>query len=222
MKKVLNVIIIILVILIVIAVTFLIIMYPKLKIIEKIIQNNSASAMKAVVVDVNEKSLDVMGFRGEHDIYSVSYANEGNIGFKQGQEVLIYFDGSIAASYPAQIHHVQKIEIVKEKSNTQIPISVLKHYFSSRNNVTVSINQLTPTGISLSITDTNELKYDYYNDYMINKKNKVQEYLTPLWQEAKKISDVSIESTVKASVTDSNTFIKECDWTSVYGELKER
>lgn len=175
MKKALNVIIIILVILIVITVTFLIIMYPKLKLLEKVIENNSASAMKAVVVDVDEKSLDVMGFSGEHDLYSVSYADEGNIRFKQGQEILIYFDGSIAMSYPAQIHHVQNIEIVKEKSNTEIPISVLKHYFSSRNNVTVAINKLNPTGILLSIIDTNELKYDYNDDYMLFKKNKVQE-----------------------------------------------
>jgi len=201
--------------------------------------------MKAVVVRVHEKSLSVMGIDNTNDLYSVSFADEGNIGFKQGQEILIYSNGMIADSYPAQIHHVGKIEIIKEKSNISIPESVLKFFYSSRNNVVVNISKLTTTGISLTIIDNNEFQYDYSNEYRLDKNNKQAEsnnakptmlqlatsnttsaYMGSgqvLWQEAKKVSNISVESTVKTYVNSTtNTIEKTCDWTNVYGQLDER
>lgn len=204
---------------------------------------NMVATKRAVVVKVNEKSLSVMGIEDTNDLCSVSFAEEGNIGFKQGQEVLIYFNGMIAESYPAQIHHVGKIEIVKEKSDITIPESVLKFYYSSRNNVTISISELTTKGISFTITYTNELPYNYSNTYTIYKKNKQTENKEPaivqpatsnstapymgsgqvLWQEAKKVSNVSAESTVQSFADAAkHTYKKICDWTNVYGKLGER
>ena len=87
---------------------------------------------RAVVIKVGEKYLDVMGFEGTHDLYDVSYEEEGNIGFKKGQEILIYYDGMVLESYPAQIRNVGKIEIIKEESDIQIPDEVLKFYYKWR------------------------------------------------------------------------------------------
>ena len=138
-------------------------------------ENNISATMKAVVVKVNKNSLMVMQADNQ-SLNSVSFSEEGNIGFKQGQEILIYFDGMVAESYPAQIHNVGKIEILKEKSDIEIPNSTLRYCYSSHNNVTVSISELTKTGIEIIIKDTNELQYDYSNTYTIYKKVKNENY----------------------------------------------
>ena len=143
--------------------------------------DNMANTKRAVVVKVNEKSLDVMGIENEYgienDLISVSFGQEGNIGFKQGQEVLIYFDGIIAESFPAQINNVGKIEIVKEKSNNEIPEDVLRFYYNSEDNVTVSIDEFTKENLLLTIEDTNENAYNYEDiEYDIYKKVKNPDY----------------------------------------------
>lgn len=58
--------------------------------------------IRAVIVKVYDKSLGVMGIQGENKLYNIGFADEGNIGFKQGQEILIYSDGIILESYPAR------------------------------------------------------------------------------------------------------------------------
>lgn len=143
--------------------------------------DNIANTKRAVVVKVNEKSLDVMGIENENstenDLISVSFGQEGDIGFKQGQEVLIYFDGIIAESFPAQINNVGKIEIVKEKSNNEIPEDVLRFYYNSEDNVTVSIDEFTKENLLLTIEDTNENAYNYEEiEYDIYKKVKNPDY----------------------------------------------
>lgn len=135
---------------------------------------NFRATERAVVMKVNKNSLSVMDLNGS--LYSVSFADEGNIGFKEGQEVLIYFDGMIAESYPAQIYNVGKIKIVKEKSDVSIPENVLRYYYCSRDNVKVSVSELTSKEISLTIKDTNEYQYGYSNDYTIYKKVKNKDY----------------------------------------------
>ena len=102
--------------------------------------SNMKETKSAIVVKVNEKCLSVMGIENTSDLFTVSYANENNIEFKQGQEILIYFDGMVLSSFPGQIHNVGKIEIVKEESDVSIPDNVLRFYYSSRNNVNVSVS----------------------------------------------------------------------------------
>ena len=78
-------------------------------------ENNKASTtIKAVVVNA-EKGLLVMEIENTGDLYDVNYENKDNIKFKQGQEILIYFNGGMLETYPAQIINVEKIEILKEK-----------------------------------------------------------------------------------------------------------
>lgn len=137
---------------------------------------NMKSQIKVVVVKVNEHNLLVMEKEGTTALYSIGLKNKENIEFKQGQELLIYFNGMVMETYPAQLGDIGKIEIVKEKSDIEIPDNILRYCYSSKGNVTVSISELTATGISLTITDKNELQYNYSNTYTIYKKVKNEEY----------------------------------------------
>lgn len=180
--------------------------------------------LKAVVVKVNEKNMLVMETERANELVSVRFTDEGNIGFKQGQEIVICFDGMIMESYPAQIGNVQKIEIVQEKSNIEIPDNILRYCYSSKGNVTISINEFTKSGISFNIEDTNELPYTYTNNYKIYKKvknenyigigHKISEYTENstagftgtgteyIWKEREKISDIESKNTVEDLVYD--------------------
>ena len=141
----------------------------KSKIRKKSNDDEFSSTIKAVVVKP-EKGLLVMGTENTNELYSVNYQNKENIEFKQGQEILIYFDGVVLETYPAQITNVEKIEILKEKSD------IKRYCYSSRNNVIVSISEVSKTGIEIIIKGTNELQYEYSNSYKINKKVKNKDY----------------------------------------------
>lgn len=138
--------------------------------------NNIVANIRAVVVKVYDNSLVVMRIENTNELISVGFTEEGNIGFAQGQEILIYFDGMIMESYPAQLGNVTKIEIAKEKSDLQIPDNILRYCYSSRDNVNVTVSELTRSGISLTITDTNELPYNYSHSYTIYNKVKNENY----------------------------------------------
>ena len=71
------------------------------------------TSIKAVIVKVNKNSLIVMQTEKDEGLINVSFSKEGNIGFKEGQEILIDFDGMMALTYPASISNVKKIKILK-------------------------------------------------------------------------------------------------------------
>ncbi len=131
---------------------------------------SDSTSIKAVIVKVNRNSLIVMQSENDKELISVSFSNEGNIGFKEGQEILIDFDGFITLSYPASIYNVKKIKILNEKSNISIPEKHLKYCFSSKNNVKISVTEFTDAKILLDIIDENERQYDYPNSYSIEEK----------------------------------------------------
>lgn len=62
-------------------------------------------------------------------------------------------------SYLAQISNLQKIKIVQGKSNTEIPDNIHKHCYSSKANITISINNFTKSSIFFNIEDKNKLPY---------------------------------------------------------------
>ena len=184
--------------------------------------SNAVATLSAVVMEVHESGLSVMEIKeGEssYDLYTVSFAQEGNIGFKQGQEVLIYFDGIVAESFPAQIFNVSKIEITKEETDITIPDDVIRYYNNTTDNVKVDISELATTGVKITITDTNELPYEYSNNYVIYEKVKNENYtgkgyqigedtenstsgytgtgLEYIWEEMEKKSNAKIEDTIK-------------------------
>lgn len=184
--------------------------------------SNAVATLSAVVMEVHESGLSVMEIKeGEssYDLYTVSFAQEGNIGFKQGQEVLVYFDGIVAESFPAQIFNVSKIEITKEETDITIPDDVIRYYNNTTDKVKVDISELATTGVKITITDTNELSYEYSNNYVIYEKVKNENYtgkgyqigedtenstsgytgtgLEYIWEEMEKKSNAKIEDTIK-------------------------
>ena len=126
---------------------------------------------KAVVVKVEEKSLKVIDYQTE-SLYIVSVRNEDMSKFKQGQEIKIYYDGIVLTSYPGQIT-ADKVEIIKEKSDKEIPLEVLRFYNYSQDNISVAISELSKEGIDFYIIDSNEYPLDYGEccEYEILKKN---------------------------------------------------
>lgn len=131
---------------------------------------NDSTSIKAVIVKVNKNSLIVMQTEKDEGLINVSFSKEGNIGFKEGQEILIDFDGMITLSYPASISNVKKIKILNEKTNIIIPEKHLKYCFSSKNKVKISLIEITDTKIGLDIVDENERQYNYPDSYSIEKK----------------------------------------------------
>ncbi len=199
------------------------------------IENRDKIATKeAVVVKVNDDSIDVMGTDNEDDLLTVKYSEEKNHGFKQGQEVLIYFNGVIELVQPKTIDTVGKIEIIKEESGIQIPESVLRNFYSSFDNVEVTVENLNNTGITFTIKDTNKFKYNYADTYVIKKKNvnampaEENESYSSIgavainWEELGKVTEVESETTGIFQNVDENTVRKTYDWSNLYGELEER
>lgn len=142
-----------------------------------IIIKNYMETIKAVVVKVNDNSMLVMGITDNlSGLMSVGFTDEGNIGYKQGQEISFKYNGSITDMYPPSLDKVDKIKITKEKSDVEIPESILRYCYSSTDNVNVIISELTSKGMSITIEDTNEYPYNLFENYIIRKKVKNENY----------------------------------------------
>lgn len=138
--------------------------------------NVLAHKIKAVVVQVRDNSMVVVENNSSKGLLIIGFSDEGNIGYKQGQEIAIYYNGIVDSMYPGHIGSPEKIKITKEKSNIEIPEKALRYCYSSRANVDVEIFELTNSGIHLKITDTNELQYNYAHNYQISKEVKNPNY----------------------------------------------
>lgn len=142
-----------------------------------IIIKNYMETIRGVVVKVNDNSLLVMGTTDNlRGLMSVGFTDEGNIGYKPGQEISFKYNGSITDMYPPSLDKVDKIKITKEKSDVEIPEIILRECYSSRDNVNVIISELTSKGMSITIEDTNEYPYDFFENYIISKKVKNENY----------------------------------------------
>lgn len=147
--------------------------------------------IKAVVVKVNEKSLfaEVEGA----GLCSVSFGRNGNIGFKKGQEIEIYFNGLINASYPGGIVNVGKIEILKEESDKEISKGALQYCYNSKENIVIEVSEFTKERVVIKVTDTNELPYEYSDQFKILKKNK--DYVEPTFDPSRVVGENTKNST---------------------------
>lgn len=135
--------------------------------------DNMKARLKAVVVKVNNNNFLAMGIENGTELYSIGL---DNIELKKGQEILIYFNGDVMETYPAKLGNVGKVEIIKDKSDIQIPDDILRFCYSSKDNVTVTISELSNSSITLKIKDTNDMPYNYSHNYIINKKVKNKNY----------------------------------------------
>ena len=101
----------------------------------------NVAIIRAVVVEVYDKGMLVMGLKDSYGgLISLGFTDEGNIGFKQGQEIAINCDGVLTQTGPAQLGEVRDIKIIKEKSKTEIPENVLRYAFSTYENVDITIS----------------------------------------------------------------------------------
>ena len=248
MKRGVKILIIVLVVLVVVAIAVLLVKHFTTNEVSNELTGNSISydnadaiaTMDVVIAKVDDKSLGVINKDDPNDILTASIPEGDTNEYKQNQEVRVYFDGTINESYPGSFGKVSKIEILKESSEVTIPEKVLKYFYSSRDNVSVSNINVTQTGISFEIKDNNELKYEYTNTYALYKKNPKAEQVEtpsmpivtgnttssyegsgiPLWVEATKVSDAQSEDTVTSENVSEDNVRKTCDWTNIYGKLE--
>ena len=248
MKRGLNVLIIVLVILVVLAVAILLVKHFTTNEVNNELTGNSISydnadaiaTMDVVIVRVDDTYLEVINKDDPNDVMRANIPDDDINEYKQNQEVRVYYNGMINEMYPGSFDKVSKIEILKDNSDVTIPEKALKLFYSSRNNVSVSNINVTQTGISFEIKDTNEYKYEYTNTYTLFKKNPEAEQVKapsmpivtgnttssyegsgiPLWEEASKVSDVNSEDTVTSENIAEDTVRKICDWTNIYGKLE--
>lgn len=239
MKKLLKFIIIIVAIIFVILVTFY------------ILNNRTRYKLTGVIVKVEENGLIVKDNKkgGYTDTWRVSFSKEGDIGFKQGQEVKVYYKDKIIDE--TGLHDIEKIEIIKEDSGVELSDKLLSHYYSSIDNISFSVEEFSKNGLLLLIVDTNDIPFEYTNEYKITKKTKNENYtgtgvyttetnnstssftgkgLEYEYIELDKISDIKQEDTVEElnyniRKNDSSETIaaigKRIDWSNYYGQLDE-
>ena len=248
MKRGLKVLIIVLVILVVLAVAILLVKHFTTNEVNNELTGNSISydnadaiaTMDVVIVRVDDTYLEVINKDDPNDVMRANIPDDDINEYKQNQEVRVYYNGMINEMYPGSFDKVSKIEILKDNSDVTIPEKALKLFYSSRNNVSVSNINVTQTGVSFEIKDTNEYKYEYTNTYTLFKKNPEAEQVKapsmpivtgnttssyegsgiPLWEEASKVSDVNSEDTVTSENIAEDTVRKICDWTNIYGKLE--
>ena len=193
---------------------------------------------KGVVVRPEAEKLTIMPtvsneeYRHEEKFY---YENMQVTNLKQGQEVKIRFHyRNVGGDY---LHEpvIEKVEIIKEKSETQIPRDILVKAYSSEDKVSVAISQekSNTEKLEATITDSNELKYDYslmeYHIYRYNppptkteitytdEGASVAEY--DPWPEATKIGNVSTQN--QYTISPNGELPITLNWKEVYGKLKE-
>ena len=143
------------------------------------------STMKGVVVKVYENELGVLGKNGDNDLYLVDFGKEKNIGFKQGQEIEIYYNGFVMEMFPARPSGVSNIKIIKEKSDKQIPEFAIEFFNNStdknrffynptnENNLiemNIKDGTLTPKGATFILKNNTDKEYSYEPAYYLEKK----------------------------------------------------
>ena len=200
------------------------------------IPENMSHTMEAVILQVKSGTLYIMetGENPRHEIAQLNMGEQGNIGYRKGQEILIYYDGTAVATAPAIITNVGKIEIIKEQTDKTIPDEYLSYYNSPEYqtyNLKASLSEITKTGIKFSITSEKELNSEDSESYKLFKTQKV--YVG----EEKKNAFVNSNSLgIPSNVIITNGIQKEnfvadgesptyvtnynIDWSSTYGELE--
>lgn len=205
-KRKLKVIIILMFVLIMAAISSIYVIY----------ENSNTYKLNAIVVKVNKDTIDVMEKDGEsNDLYKVYFSKEGNIGFRQGQEVAIYHNQKYISEmgyYTIYKDRVKKINIMKEKSEIEIPKDILRFYYSSIEKISIDVEQITKNSISVRIKDLNEIPFEYSKFYSLCE-----------WGNGQEIAVDESENKGKFySITNGNEIKLTYSWSDKYGELEKR
>lgn len=138
---------------------------------ERKLDNNMSATKKAVIVKVLPNALWVMEPENYDDLIEVTYSEENNSKFKKGQEILIYYnkEWQLDKSLKILIMNVGKIEILKEKSEVEIPKNMIIACYNSKDNIEVYDMAITNKKLEYKIKDTNDYKYEISESYEIYK-----------------------------------------------------
>ncbi len=82
--------------------------------IDEYLDSQEPIEVRAVIIKVKEETLGVMSLDEQYtkyqngktenvNLYNISFGNEGNIGFKEGQEIVFYYTGVVKAMSPGMI-----------------------------------------------------------------------------------------------------------------------
>jgi len=180
---------------------------------------NINSTIRGIVVKVNGTSIIVMHAKDE-TLYTISIPENNNLQFKQGQEILVHYKYGtiIEQTNPAEIRKedIKKITILKEKSNVEIPREKMGKVYNTDENVLITIDELSLTGLSITINDTNEFKreYEYSDSYTVSKGKHNDGYI-----ELNKNNNIkTIVNSVK--IDNSGTIKNTYNWENIYGKLE--
>lgn len=175
--------------------------------------NNFVFRDTGVVIKVNEDELAV--FKPSKDDNSigtnlhVDFSDEGDIGFKMGQEVKFYYTDRITDE--TGLHEVKKIKILKQQSDIEIPENFLKLYYNSKENISIEIEEFSNKGIQFKLQDMNELHYEYDFYYKVVKKNLKAEIDNEKLKNSatKSVQVVTTENTIEIPPFNPNIEYKE-------------
>ena len=136
---------------------------------ERKLNNNMSATKKAVIVKALPNTLWVMEPENYDDLIEVTYSEENNSKFKQGQEILIYYnkEWQLDKSLKILIMNVGKIEILKEKSEVEIPKNMIIACYNSKDNIEVFDIAITDKKLEYKIKDTNDYQYEISESYEI-------------------------------------------------------
>lgn len=173
--------------------------------------------IRGVVIKAEEKKITLMDVKDE-ELYSISTHQNNNLQFKEGQELLVYYNygAIIEQSLPAHIRKedIKKISILKERSNIEIPNKKLERIYNSGEKVLISIEKISNTGMSITIKDTNEIKHEYkdFEPYQILKKGSGGTYSRLVEKEKGNVNSKKLDK--------DNTIKNTYNWENIYGELE--
>lgn len=152
----------------------------------------------------------------------VAIPKDNNLQFKKGQEVLVeqrINNDIVTQTYPGSIEseNVKNIKIVKEKSKIEIPEKILGQFYNSEDKIFITINDISRSGLSFTMKDTNEYKkeHKFPNNYELSKKEENTYKLckkTPENNENRKA--------VNWQKIDDSTVKCTYDWENIYGKIE--
>ncbi len=138
--------------------------------------------------------------------------------FERGKEIIIYYDGVITETYPGKITNVSKYEIVKEKSDIEIPEEVKKRYDNSTTNVMVYVRNISNEKLEFRILDTNEISYKYDFEYSLSKKNEEKN----IFEKIESIGNITMGNMIEIVDSTAGHLDMEgkINWNDLYGILE--
>ncbi len=212
--KKINILFIILIIIIILTTILITLNYDKIK---KRLTEEYITYI-AVIVKVDNNNLLCYIEESDRTI-SIITSDTTKDKYTQGQEIKIYFDNQLG--YITDGDMPQKIKIIKQESNIDIPDDVIRNCYNSFKDVTVTVEPLGKSGITLTIVDNNYYPYDY--EYLDNSSiYTIMKKVENSYRYIKKENTI-VNNMQEISLVDDGTVFKTIfDWSQIYGELEKR